>query len=66
MLPLAVNSKSEQKVPSLPLLGFEPVTFCTLAHLSDRLAKSHPVNSLPFSSFGLQLSWCRHHSVRPA
>jgi hypothetical protein len=40
--PLAVNSKSERKVNSLPPLGFEPVIFGTLAHLSDHSAKSHP------------------------
>jgi hypothetical protein len=38
--PLAVNSKSERKVNSLPLLGFEPVIFGMLAHLSDHSAKS--------------------------
>jgi hypothetical protein len=37
--PFAVNSKSEQKVNSLP---FEPVIFGMLAHLSDHSAKSHP------------------------
>jgi hypothetical protein len=41
LLPLAVNSKSERKFNSLPLLGFEPVIFGMLAHLSDRLAKPH-------------------------
>jgi hypothetical protein len=40
--PLAVNSKSERKVNSLPPLGFEPVIFGMLAHLSDHSAKSHP------------------------
>jgi hypothetical protein len=40
--PLAVNSKSEWKVNSLQLLGFEPVNFGMLAHLSDHSAKSHP------------------------
>jgi hypothetical protein len=42
--PLAVNSKSERKVNSLPLLGFELVIFGMLAHLSDHSAKSHPMN----------------------
>jgi hypothetical protein len=37
--PLAVNSKSEQKVNLLPSLGFEPVNFEMLAHLSDHSAK---------------------------
>jgi hypothetical protein len=48
LLPLVVNSysKSEQKVDSLPRLGFEPVTFGTQAHLSDRRAKSHPLLGL--------------------
>jgi hypothetical protein len=46
LLPLAVNSKSERKVDSLPPLGFEPVTFGTLAHFSDRSAKSHPDKSI--------------------
>jgi hypothetical protein len=41
--PLAVNSKSEQKENSLPLLRFEPVTFRMLSHLSDHSAKSHPI-----------------------
>jgi hypothetical protein len=39
--PLAVNSKSEQKVNSLPLLEFEPVIFRMLAHLSDHSDNSH-------------------------
>jgi hypothetical protein len=43
LLPLAVNSKSERKVDSLPPLGFEPATFSMLAHLSNRSAKSHPL-----------------------
>jgi hypothetical protein len=45
--PLAVNSKSEQKVNSLPPLGFEPVIFGMLAHLSDHLAKSHRIAKIP-------------------
>jgi hypothetical protein len=40
--PLTVNSKSERKVNSLSPLGFEPVIFRMLAHLSDHSAKSHP------------------------
>jgi hypothetical protein len=40
--PLAVNSKSEQKVNSLPPLGFEPEIFGMLALLSDHSAKFHP------------------------
>jgi hypothetical protein len=38
---LAVDRKSEWKVNSLPPLGFEPVIFGMLAHLSDHSAKSH-------------------------
>jgi hypothetical protein len=38
--PLAVNSKSERKVNSLPQLGFEPVIFGMLAHLSNHSAIS--------------------------
>jgi hypothetical protein len=38
--PLVINSKSERKENSLPPLGFEPVHFGMLAHLSDH--KSHP------------------------
>jgi hypothetical protein len=34
LLPLATNSKSEQKVDSLAPLGLEPATFGTQAHLS--------------------------------
>jgi hypothetical protein len=41
LLPLAVNSKSERKVNSLPSLGFEPVIFGMLAHLSDNFSQSH-------------------------
>jgi hypothetical protein len=41
--PLAANSKSEGKVNSLPPLGFEPVIFGMLAHLSNHSAKSHPM-----------------------
>jgi hypothetical protein len=37
--PLAVQSKSEWKVNSLPPLGFEPVTFGMITHLSDHSAK---------------------------
>jgi hypothetical protein len=39
--PLAVNSKSERKVDSMPSIAGTQ-TFGTLAHLSDRSAKSHP------------------------
>jgi hypothetical protein len=49
LLSLTVNSKSERKVNSLPLLGFEPVIFGMLAHLSDHSAKSHPMNQSPSS-----------------
>jgi hypothetical protein len=45
LLPLAVKSKSERKVDSLPLLGFEPVTFRMIAHFSDHSAKPHPLIS---------------------
>jgi hypothetical protein len=41
--PLAVNSKSEQKVKSLPPLGFESAIFGMLAHLSNHSAKSYPL-----------------------
>jgi hypothetical protein len=44
--PLAVKSKSERKVNLLPPLGFEPVTFGMLTHLSDNSAKSHPITIL--------------------
>jgi hypothetical protein len=40
--PLAVNSKSERKVNSLPPLGFELVIIGMLAHLSNLSTKSHP------------------------
>jgi hypothetical protein len=43
LLPLTVNSKSEQKVESLPPLKFKPATFGALAHLSYHLAKSHSI-----------------------
>jgi hypothetical protein len=46
LLPLTVNSKLEQKVDSLPLLGLKPVTFSTQAHPSDRLTKSHPYSHI--------------------
>jgi hypothetical protein len=39
--PLAVNSKSERKVNSLPPLGFELVIIGMLAHLSNHSTKSH-------------------------
>jgi hypothetical protein len=60
LLPLAVNSKSEQKVDSL--LGLEPMTFGTQAYPSDRLAKSHPPFSLivtdnTFFLFFFQKKW---------
>jgi hypothetical protein len=42
LLPLAVNSKSQPKVDSLPPLGLDSATFGILAHLSDCSAKSHP------------------------
>jgi hypothetical protein len=51
LLPLAVNIKSEGKVDSLPLLGLEPGTYGTQAHLSDRSAKSHPQMYQHFSFF---------------
>jgi hypothetical protein len=41
--PLAFNSKSERKVNSLPLLGFEPVILGMLTHLSNHSSKSHPI-----------------------
>jgi hypothetical protein len=39
--PLAVNSKSEQKVNSLPLLGFKLVIIGILALFSNYSTKSH-------------------------
>jgi hypothetical protein len=39
---IAVNSKSERKVGSLPLLGHDPATFGRPARLSDHSARSHP------------------------
>jgi hypothetical protein len=56
-VPLAINSKSEQIVDSLPPLGFEPATFGMLAHLSDHSAKSHPfhVNICYFDAADYQL-----------
>jgi hypothetical protein len=57
LLPLAVNSKSEWKVGSLPPLGLEPATFGTQAHLSDRSAEPAFFFTMPsygkvfFSSF---------------
>jgi hypothetical protein len=42
LLPLAVNSKLERKVNSLPPLGFELVIIGMLAHLSKYSTKSHP------------------------
>jgi hypothetical protein len=47
LLPVAVNSKSEQKVKSslLPPLGLELATFGTLVRLFDRSAKSHHVGA---------------------
>jgi hypothetical protein len=43
LLPLAVNSKSEQKVDLLALLGLDPATFATPLHRSNHTAKSHPL-----------------------
>jgi hypothetical protein len=48
LLYLAVNSKSERKVDSLPLRGLQRATFGTQAHLSDRSAKSHLIMFLWF------------------
>jgi hypothetical protein len=44
--PLAVNSKSERKVDSLPPLGFELVIIGMLAHLSHHSTKSHQTETL--------------------
>jgi hypothetical protein len=41
--PLAINSKSERKVNSLPPLGFELVIIRMLAHLSNHSTKSQPL-----------------------
>jgi hypothetical protein len=50
--PLAFNCKSEHKVNSLPPLGFEPVIFGMLAHLSDHSFKFSQISSLqPYSFF---------------
>jgi hypothetical protein len=63
VLPLTVNSKSERKIDSLPLLGFKPATTGTQAHLSDHLAKSHPQfplynkNLFKFSQRQQQMEW---------
>jgi hypothetical protein len=43
LLPLAVNSKSAEKVDSLPLLGLNPAIFSTPVHRSDHTAKSYPL-----------------------
>jgi hypothetical protein len=43
LLPLAVTSKPERKVDSLPLLGLEAAAYSMQAHLSDRWAKPHPI-----------------------
>jgi hypothetical protein len=43
--PLAVNSKSERKVNSLPPLGFELVIIGMLTHLSNHSTKSPPSHS---------------------
>jgi hypothetical protein len=59
LLPLAVNSKSEQKVNSLPPLGFEPVLFRMLAHLSDHSAKSHQLTLSPPAVKTQWLSQCQ-------
>jgi hypothetical protein len=37
------EEEEERKVNSLPPLGFEPVIFGMLAHLSNHSAKSHPL-----------------------
>jgi hypothetical protein len=44
--PLAVNSKSERKVNSLPPLEFELVIIGMLAHLSNHSTKSHPIYAI--------------------
>jgi hypothetical protein len=46
--PLAVKSKSERKVNSMLPLGFKPVIFGMLAHLSNHSAKFHPTTYLGF------------------
>jgi hypothetical protein len=62
-LPLAVNSKSERYVNSLPLLEFEPAIFRMLVHLSDRSAKSHPLKYLKIVQFHLdQIKWAENAS----
>jgi hypothetical protein len=38
LLPLAINSKSEQKVDSPPLLELDPATFDVSVHHSDHTA----------------------------
>jgi hypothetical protein len=68
LVPLAVNSKSERKVTSLPPLGFKPVIFGMLAHLSDRSAKSHPQLILSNSVSTWEARWgamgsCRLNSL---
>jgi hypothetical protein len=46
--PLAVNSKSERKVNSLPPLAFVLVIIGMLAHLSNHSTKSHPIGTPVF------------------
>jgi hypothetical protein len=56
--PLAVNSKSERKVNSLPPLGFQPVIFEMLMHLSNHSAKFHPPwNFMKFNEKSHGISW---------
>jgi hypothetical protein len=43
-----LNNKLERKVNSLPPLGFEPVIFGMLAHLSNHSAKSHHKSTRSF------------------
>jgi hypothetical protein len=50
LLPLvvdnSVNSKSEQKVDSLPLLGLEPATIGRFMHRSNHTMKPHSTKQL--------------------
>jgi hypothetical protein len=53
--PLAVNSKSEQKVHSL---GFELVIIGMLAHLSNHFTKSHPTRLVCYLQFRPDTFYC--------
>jgi hypothetical protein len=69
LLHLAVNSKSELKVDSLPPLGLDLVTFGTLEHLSDHSAPTPLSLALSLSPNAGDSKWvrglkCNNISVR--